>query len=75
MRLRGGGELFGTRQHGLGELRFGDPLMESALLREARRDAFAMVAADASLAQPEHLRLHQAVLDRYGKTLELVEVG
>ncbi len=72
-RLRGGGELFGTRQHGLGELRFGDVVADAALLREARRDAFALVAADATLRQYEALR--RAVLARYGKTLELAEVG
>jgi ATP-dependent DNA helicase RecG len=74
-RLRGGGELFGTRQHGVGELRFGDLLADGALLRDARRDAFALVAADAGLRRPEHAALRQAVLARYGQTLDLAEVG
>jgi ATP-dependent DNA helicase RecG len=73
--LRGGGELFGTRQHGLGELRLGDVLRDADLLQTARRDAFALVAADAGLRDPDHALLRRAVLDRYGKTLELVEIG
>jgi ATP-dependent DNA helicase RecG len=73
--LRGLGEFFGTRQHGLGELRVGDLLADRDVLQEARRDAFAMVAADAGLRRPEHALLRQAVLERYGKTLELAEVG
>jgi ATP-dependent DNA helicase RecG len=73
--LRGGGELFGTRQHGLGELRLGDVLRDADLLQTARRDAFALVAADAGLRDPEHAPLRRAVLERYGKTLELAEVG
>jgi ATP-dependent DNA helicase RecG len=73
--LRGGGELFGTRQHGLGELRLGDVLRDADLLQTARRDAFALVAADAGLRDPDHALLRRAVLDRYGKTLELAEIG
>jgi ATP-dependent DNA helicase RecG len=74
-RLRGTGEFFGARQHGLGELRFGDPLRDADLLREARRDAFALVAADAGLKRPEYAALRAAVWARYGKTLDLAEVG
>jgi ATP-dependent DNA helicase RecG len=74
-RLRGTGEFFGARQHGLGELRFGDPLRDADLLREARRDAFALVAADAGLRRPEYAALRAAVWARYGKTLDLAEVG
>jgi ATP-dependent DNA helicase RecG len=75
VRLRGVGEFFGTRQHGLGELRFGDLLADQDLLRQARQDAFAIVAADARLQRPEHGLLRQAVLQRYGATLDLAEVG
>jgi ATP-dependent DNA helicase RecG len=74
-RLRGAGQLFGTRQHGLGELRFADVLADAELLQLARKDAFGMVAADAGLRQPDHALLRAAVLERYGKTLELAEVG
>jgi ATP-dependent DNA helicase RecG len=72
---RGGGQLFGTRQHGLGELRFGDVLADAELLQTARKDAFALVTADANLRQPEHALLRLAVLDRYGRTLDLAEIG
>jgi ATP-dependent DNA helicase RecG len=75
MRLRGAGEFFGTRQHGLGEIRLGDVVRDSDLLRLARKDAFAIVAADASLSQPGYALLRAAVLQRYGQTLELAEVG
>src|SRR5262249_27627449 len=74
-KLRGGGELFGTRQHGLGELRFADPIKDQEVLRLARKDAFAMVLEDAALKRPEHNLLRQAVIERYGETLELAEIG
>src|SRR5262249_20411325 len=74
-RLRGLGEFFGTRQHGLGELRFGDLLADRDLLQIARRDAFGLVADDPGLSRPEHGLLRQAVLERYGRTLDLAAVG
>ena len=74
-RLRGAGEFFGTRQHGMTELRFGDLIGDADLLRLARKDAFAIVAADAGLRQPQHTPLRQTVLERHGQTLELAEIG
>ena len=73
--LRGLGEVFGTRQHGLGELRFGDVLADHSLLQSSRRDAIAIVAADAGLRRDEHALLRRRVLERYGRTLDLAEIG
>jgi ATP-dependent DNA helicase RecG len=74
-RLRGSGELFGTRQHGLGELRFGDLVADQKVLEAARDDAISLVSGDAGLRQPEHAGLRRTVLERYGKTLDLAEIG
>jgi ATP-dependent DNA helicase RecG len=74
-KLRGLGEFFGTRQHGLGELRVGDLLADRDVLHQARQDAFTLVASDAGLRRPEHAQLRQAVIERYGQTLDLAEVG
>jgi ATP-dependent DNA helicase RecG len=74
-RLRGVGEFFGHRQHGEGELRFGSLIADADLLSEARKDAFALVAADARLQNPENAALRAAVLERYGKTLDLAAIG
>ncbi len=75
LRQRGVGEFFGARQHGLGELRFGDLIADADLLKLARRDALTLVASDAGLRRPEHARLRAEVWRRYGKTLDLAEVG
>jgi ATP-dependent DNA helicase RecG len=75
MRQRGIGEFFGARQHGLGELRVASLVRDADILSEARRDAFALVAADAGLRQEEHGPLRAAVLARYGETLDLAEIG
>lgn len=73
--LRGPGDLLGTRQHGLPPLRIADLQRDTAILEEARRDAQELVAADPALAQDEHILLRRMVLVRYGKALELGDVG
>jgi ATP-dependent DNA helicase RecG len=74
-RLRGTGELAGTRQHGVSELRFADPVAEPELLHLARKEAFALVADDATLGRPEHLTLGRAVRARYGEMLAAAAAG
>jgi ATP-dependent DNA helicase RecG len=74
-RLRGLGEFFGTRQHGLGDLRFGDLMRDFELLETARADAIDIVGGDAGLRNPQHAALREAVLARYGQTLNLAEIG
>jgi ATP-dependent DNA helicase RecG len=74
-RIRGLGEFFGTRQHGLGDLEIGDLLRDRVVLDEARADAIELVAADPGLKLPEHAMLRRAVLERYGETLDLAEIG
>jgi ATP-dependent DNA helicase RecG len=74
-KLRGPGELFGTRQHGMPPMRIADLTRDTDLLEEARRDALALVASDPGLAQPEHALLRKMMLIRYGRALELGDVG
>lgn len=74
-RMRGLGEFFGSRQHGLGAFRFGDPLADRVWLEYAREDAIALVTEDASLQHPEHEQLRRLVIERYGKVLDLATVG
>jgi ATP-dependent DNA helicase RecG len=72
---RGLGDFFGTRQHGLADLRFGDLMKDRDILERARSDAQDLVAADPRLTKPEHGPLRRAVIDKYGKTLELAAIG
>jgi len=74
-RLRGPGEFFGTRQHGLAELRFADLLADAELVNLARADAARLVAEDSKLAAPEHKALACRVRRVFAGRLELADVG
>jgi ATP-dependent DNA helicase RecG len=73
--IRGPGDLFGTRQHGLPPLRIADLLRDGEILSEARRDAVELVQRDPGLASVEHARLRRMMLHRYGQVLNLGDVG
>ena len=72
LRIRGPGEIFGTRQHGLPELKVADLIEDFELLRLARRDAFAIVDEDPGLNAPHHQQLRRAVIKAYAGKLNLL---
>jgi len=72
LRLRGPGEFFGTKQHGLPELKVADLIKDFELLRMARRDAFAIIDEDPGLSAPHHQQLRSEMLKAYAGRLELL---
>lgn len=72
---RGPGNLFSTQQHGMPPLYIADLARDRVFLEEARRDAQQLVDIDPGLANPELERLRRMVLRRYGRVLELGDVG
>jgi len=73
--LRGMGDLFGARQHGLPEFRYFRPEADDDLLRIAHMRTRAIVAQDPALALPEHRPLAEALVRRYGERAKMYEAG
>jgi len=73
--LRGPGEFFGTRQHGLPEFKLADVTNEMELLQQAKDDAIALLADDPRLAKPTHQHLRAALRTQLGETLALAQIG
>ncbi len=61
MLLRGPGEFFGTRQHGLPEFRIAQLPADRRLLEEARGAALDLLQSDPNLQKPEHLSLNRLI--------------
>ncbi|AWR87356.1 ATP-dependent DNA helicase RecG [Meiothermus taiwanensis] len=64
LRLRGPGELRGTRQSGLPDLRLGDLASDQAIIEQSRALAKAILEADPYLDRPEHALLKRELQAR-----------
>jgi len=75
MELRGPGELFGTRQHGMPDLKVADPIADLPILERARAEAIAVIQQDPQLRDPSYGPLREAVRSRLGEKFGFILVG
>lgn len=75
LKIRGTGDLFGTRQHGLPNLKLADLVADVDMLREARKAAFEVVEHDPQLRKEHHAGLRQVVLTEFNDLLGFAKIG
>jgi ATP-dependent DNA helicase RecG len=75
LRLRGFGELWGTRQAGLPEFKLADLGRDEPLLLAARDAARALIQADPHLLAPGHVALRTLLRERFREPLEMALAG
>jgi ATP-dependent DNA helicase RecG len=75
LKLRGPGELFSTRQHGLPDLKIANIIDDYDLLVMARRCAFELVTQDALLTELTHKNIRQTLITKFGDSLGLADVA
>jgi ATP-dependent DNA helicase RecG len=75
LEIRGMGDFFGTRQHGMPPLRVATLPQDMDLLELAQRDARQIVARDPKLGGPELALLRKLLIREYGDSLQLIDVG
>lgn len=68
LKLRGPGDFFGKRQHGLPALRLADILRDSALLTTVQREAVALLQTDAQLQNPEYVAVKRQLDKMFAAT-------
>jgi ATP-dependent DNA helicase RecG len=75
LRLRGPGEFFGIRQHGLPQFKLADLKNEMDLLLQAKEDAEQLLAKDPRLTAPVHAPLRAMLVEKFSQSLGLAQVG
>src|SRR6478672_11726173 len=70
--LRGPGDLLGTAQSGLPELKLGDLRRDAALMRKARQAALELLENDPGLDCPQNQRFRDLIVERQGQTFSQV---
>ena len=65
LELRGPGEFFGTKQHGLPEIRFGNIVKDLDIMEEARDEAFELIKKDPALKGATNSLIKQALKQRF----------
>jgi len=75
LKIRGPGEFFGNRQHGLAELKIANPLIQMQLLKAAREEAIGLLNQDLRLEERPHQLLRAKLLQRFPEYEKLMLVG
>lgn len=65
LKLRGPGDFFGNRQHGLPKLKIADMLEDIEVLKKCRRCADEILAEDFNLDKPEYKALANSISDMF----------
>ena len=71
LKLRGPGEIFGTRQHGLPQLKISDLLRHRDVLDAAILSARELIERDAKLENPESIMVKQKVKKMFGSDISI----
>ncbi len=76
LEIRGPGEFFGTRQHGLPELKIGNIVRDRGIMELARAEAGELIKKDRFLRRPENRLIRENLKKKFDmKDLEFATVG
>ncbi len=76
LEIRGPGEFFGTKQHGLPELKIANIVRDRDALEAAKKEAFELVRKDRFLRSPENRLIRENLLKKFSREdLALASVG
>ncbi|HEX2946460.1 MAG TPA: ATP-dependent DNA helicase RecG [Clostridia bacterium] len=75
LELRGPGDFFGTRQHGIPELKIANLYKDIEILKLAQEAAQKIISADRQLKAPENKLLGQAIKERFASAAQMLSMN
>jgi ATP-dependent DNA helicase RecG len=75
LKIRGPGDYFGSRQHGLTVLRIANPLTQLQLLKSAREEAVKIAASDPGLVSAQNALLKEKLFRSFPEYEKMMVVG
>ena len=75
LRLRGSGEFFGTRQHGMPDLRYADLIQDKNIVQTARKDAFELVKKDPYLRFTQHQNVKKHFQQKFAEKFYMKHIA
>ena len=71
LELRGSGEFFGTKQHGLPEFKIANLFQDMNILKMVQSGAIKILQDDPSLEKKKNVQLQKIVKEKFGDRLEI----
>jgi len=65
LEIRGPGEFFGYRQHGLPQLTLADPIKHAKIAEDAGKEAKQLLEKDPDLSMPENIKFGEMIKNKY----------
>ncbi len=75
LRLRGSGDFFGTRQHGMPDLKYADLAVDYKIVQVAHNDAFELVEKDPHLRKAENQTLRIQFKRRFADKFRMPDIA
>jgi len=75
LKIRGWGDFFGTKQHGIPDFNLANPIRDQKILQQARQDAFVIVKDDPQLNKPENKALRNVIKNKYSEKINMINIS
>ncbi|MFQ5583135.1 MAG: ATP-dependent DNA helicase RecG, partial [Calditrichia bacterium] len=75
LKLRGSGDFFGTRQHGLPDLNYADLIQDKNIVIAARKDAFELIRQDPHLRFNQHLQTREYFRKKFSGKFNMANIA
>ena len=75
MEIRGPGEFFGTRQHGIPQLKIANLYNDMDILKKAQTAALDLIKKDQDFTMKEHFLLKKKIINEFGEKINILSLN